>query len=327
MDKERSRVEDTSFLPRSATVGLVLCMCSFFSILLTLLWHFLPDTFFPFSKTSIIGFSLITLSRMLLCLLLPVIFFKYKFRIPEVKILGQNPGLGAILLSFLIGCPASVMMVSIHNLLGRYFLAKGMPLAQPAFSFISEDTSTESRLLVFAVAFLIPVLLQELFFRGLFFSVFPRKMAGYQRILLTALIFALFMQSPIDFLPFFLLGVLLGYIRQATNNIFCPIITQSAMLLTYVLFSHLLPVLDLTAVSDAADLNISSQYAAIAAPVIGLLAFLPVLAQFRRISRDTAQFSLQTPEETTVGLREHFGWSFWLGLLFFAASWVLLLGI
>jgi membrane protease YdiL (CAAX protease family) len=320
-------MEDASFLPKSVTIGLVFGVCAFFSTLLTLLWLFLPATALPFSKTSLIGFSMITLLRMLLCLLLPFVLFSYLYRIPEEKILGQNPGLGAVLLSFLIGCPVTLMMVSAHNLLGRFFLTQGIAIAPSAFSFVSEDHSSESRLLVFVITFLLPVLLQELYFRGLLFSVFPRKIAGYQRILFTAFFFALFIQSPIDFVPIFLLGVLLGYIRQATNSLLCPILVQCGMLLTYVLFSRLLPVLDLTALRSAVDLDLSSQYSAIAAPLISLLAFLPLLAQIRRTSKDAEAYAQQAADDSAVRLHEQFGWSFWLGLLFFAASWVLLLGI
>jgi len=330
MDKDNANPDEIPLLPKTCTIGLIVCVCAFFSTVLTLVWLLVPASAFPFSKTSVIGYTVITLSRLILCLLLPVIVFTKMFRIPETKILGTNPGMGAFLLSLLIGCPASLMFVSLHNLLLRLFLVKGLSLAQPAFSFVSDDASIESRMLVFAVVFLIPILLQELFFRGLLFSAFPRGMAGYQRILLSAFFFSIFLLSPVDFIPFFLLGILLGYIRHATNNILCPIITQSAMLATYFLFARILPYTDLSEAGNSIHLqnsNLTSEYTAITALVISLLAFVPVMAQIRMIAGDNVPDADLSEDDSAGSIREQFGWSFWLGLLFFAASWVLLLGI
>ena len=327
MNRESDRTEEPSKQPAPLTVGLVFGMTSFGSMLISIPWILLPDTFFPFSKVSVIGFSIVSLVRLLLCLLVPLVFFTYTHRMQEERLLGQNPGGGAILLSFLIGSPTALIMVAAHNLIGRFFLVRDFEIAGPAFSFVSEDTSRSVRLLLFFVAFLLPVLLQELYFRGLLYSLLPRKTAGYQRILLTAFLFAVFMLSPVDFVPFFFLGILLGYLRQATNSIICPIVTQIAMLITYTIFSRMLPIQDMSSLDAAVDLDLSFQYPAIAALLISLLAFLPLLAQIRRTSKDAEPFASQPPDAVTVRLREHFGWSFWLGLLFFAAVWVLLLRI
>jgi len=175
MDKDNANPDEIPLLPKTCTIGLIVCVCAFFSTVLTLVWLLVPASAFPFSKTSVIGYTVINLSRLILCLLLPVIVFTKMFRIPETKILGTNPGMGAFLLSLLIGCPASLMFVSLHNLLLRLFLVKGLSLAQPAFSFVSDDASIESRMLVFAVVFLIPILLQELFFRGFYGRCIIRK--------------------------------------------------------------------------------------------------------------------------------------------------------
>ena len=320
--------EQDSLQKPAATIGAVVLFCAAFSTAVTLIWMFLPDSILPFAKTSLIGFSVISLVRLFLSLLLPILFFSIRYRIQDTLIMGRYPGIGAALLSFLIGCPASLILVAIHNLLIRFFVSKGITLTLPSFFFASEDVSIESRLLALAAAFLIPVLLQELFFRGLLFSVWPRGHAVFLKILLSGFLFAVFMQSPVDFVPFFLLGALLAYVRQATDNFLCPVITQIAMLVTYRLFSSLLPFTDYITVNISRDPDPVSIYTAAAALVMSLLAFLPVLTQLRRISYDAAQIAqYQEKEEVTSDLRGQFGWSFGLGLILFAANWVILLGI
>lgn len=318
--------ESESLLPARATVGGIVLACGAFSTLLSLVWMYLPDTVLPFAKTSLIGFSAVTLLRLFLSLLVPVIFFAARYHIEDTRLIGRNPGLGALLLSFLAGAPATLILVALHNLIVRYLTAQGITIVLPAFFYASKDMSAESQLLALASAFLIPVIMQELFFRGLFFSVWPRYTAVLPKILLSAILFALFMQNPVDFIPLLLLGILLGYIRHATNNFLCPVITQISMLLTYFAFSGLLPYLDYVSSMNTYEPDMVSLYTATAAIVMSLLALLPVLAQIRRMSVDAA--ALETGEDNEdSGLRGQFGWSFGLGLVLFATSWVLLLKI
>ena len=319
--------QDSSQLP-AATIGTVVLSCAAFNTAVTLIWMFLPDSILPFAQTSLIGFSVITLVRLFLCLLLPILFFSVRYRIQDTHILGRYPGIGAALLSFLIGCPAALILVAIHNLLIRFFVSKGIALALPSFFYSSADISIESRLLAFGAAFLIPVLLQELFFRGLFFSVWPRGHAVFPKLLLSGLLFAVFMQNPVDFIPLFFLGVLLAYVRQTTDNFLCPVITQIAMLVTYRLFSPLLPFTDYITANISSDPDPVSLYTAAAALTMSLLAFLPVLAQLRRISHEAAQMEqYQEKKAANADMHGQFGWSFGLGLILFAANWVILLGI
>lgn len=325
-DQEQGNKQESVPSP-VATIGNIVLFCAAFSTIITLIWKFMPDTILPFAKTSLIGFSVITLARLFLSLLLPIAFFVFRYHIEDTRILGRNPGIGAVILSFLIGCPSALILVSMHNLLVRFFIAKAIPLTLPDFFYASEDISTESRLLALAAAFIIPVLLQELFFRGLLFSVWPRSSAAFPKILLSGLFFAVYLQNPVDFIPLFLLGILLAYVRHATDHFLCPVITQISMLVTYWVFSSLLPYLDYITVSITGDLDSTSLYTAIAALVMSLLAFLPVLSQLRRMSRDAAKIARPQDETAAESLHGQFGWSFGLGLILFATSWVLLLGI
>ena len=319
--------EEKSYLSSTATIGDTVLFCAAFSTVISLIWKFLPDTILPFAKTSLIGFSVITLVRLFFSLLLPVMYFSFRFQIKDIRIMGRNPGIGAVILSFLIGCPTVLILVAMHNLLIRFFVSKGISLLLPAFFFASDDVSIESRLLVLAAAFVIPVLLQELFFRGLLFAVWPRSTAVLPKVLVSGLLFALFMQNPVDFIPLFVLGIILAYVRQVTDNFVCPVITLISMLVTYYMFSSLLPYLDYITVSVTTDPDSVSLYSAIAALVMSLLAFLPVLSQLRRMSHDTIRIAQIDKETGKESMRGQFGWTFGLGLILFATSWVLLLGI
>ena len=319
--------EQKSYQSSAAAIGDTVLFCAAFSTVISLIWKFLPDTILPFAKTSLIGFSLITLVRLFLSLLLPVMYFSFRYQIKDARIMGRNPGIGAVILSFLIGCPTVLILVASHNLLIRFFVSKGIALLLPAFVYSSEDISIESRLLVLASAFVIPVLLQELFFRGLLFSVWPRSTAVLPKVLVSGLLFALFMQNPVDFIPLLFLGILLAYIRQVTDNFLCPVITQISMLITYYVFSTLLPYLDYVTVNVTADPDSVSLYTAISALVMSLLAFLPMLSQLRRMSRDTDRIAQIDKNPDKESMRGQFGWTFGLGLILFATSWVLLLGI
>lgn len=316
-----------AMLSHSPALGPALLVMAFLNAVFTLVWIYLPDGVLPFSKTSLIGYSAITVARLLLTLLVPAIFFTYWYRLPDKRILGTYPGVGAFLFSLLIGVPASLIAVAVHNLMTRFFVLNGITFAAPIFSFVTEDTSAESRILMYGVVFLIPILTQEIFFRGFLFSVWPRPQGTLVKITLSALLFALFMQYPEEFFLFFVLGLLLGYIRHATDNILCPILTQLSMVLTYSLFSRFLPWLDRTQIRNAADLDKVSLYAAIAVLTINLFTFLPVLSNFRRISRDTDTYTKDPDSEQTVPIKGTVGWSFVISLILLAAVWVIQLGI
>lgn len=314
-------------LSHTPALGPALLVLAFLNAVFTLVWIYLPEGVLPFSKTSLIGYSVITISRLFLTLLVPVIFFTYWYRLPDRRILGTYPGVGAFLFSFLIGIPASVILVAAHNLMTRFFVIKGISFASPAFSFVTEDTSSESKILMYGVVFLIPILAQEIFFRGFLFSVWPRSQGTLVKITLSALLFALFMQYPEEFLLFFVLGLLLGYIRHSTDNILCPILTQISMVVTYCLFSRFLPWLDRAQIRSAADLDKVSLYTAVAVLTINLFTFLPVLSNFRRISRDTDSYTNDPDSGDTVPMKGTVGWSFVISLILLAVVWVILLGI
>lgn len=70
-------------LSHTPAIGPALLVLAFLNAGFTLGWMYLPDGILPFSKTSLIGYSVITISRLFLALLLPSIFFTGWYRLPD----------------------------------------------------------------------------------------------------------------------------------------------------------------------------------------------------------------------------------------------------
>ena len=141
------------------------------------------------------------------------------------------------------------------------------------------------------------------------------------------MLFAIYTLNPVDFLAVFLLGVLLGYIRHSLDNVFCAILTRLSMAGSYLLFRSLLPLIDTAAVRTEADLDSASLYIALTALIMGTLIMVPILSQIRRISGYLRLENIDKPQREEGRIRDHIGWAFWMGLLFFSGIWAMILGI
>lgn len=326
----RSRLSQfTSLLsiPSKPTVGFVFGACALLSTVLLLIWYVIPDSILAFSKTSLIGFSIINVCRLLICLLFPFVFIVSRYKIPEKRLFGMNPGIGAYIISLLAGFPAMLLFVSIHNLTSRFLLINNIFPPAPAIFFVSEDQSTEAILLSLIVGALLPILLQELYFRGLLYGILPGQLSGFRGNVWIAMLFAVYMLSPVDFLGYFLLGLLLGYIRSSTDNLFCPMLTQVSMVGCLYAFRTLLPYLNTSEIRSHIDIDPTLLYISVTSIVMGSLCLFPILTQLRRIADFLRMEKIDDPPKEPSPIRQHIGWSFWLGLLFFAGVWVLTIGI
>lgn len=314
-------------IPAKPTIGFVFGACALLSTVLLLAWYVIPDSVLTFSKTSLIGFSIISVCRLLICLLFPFVFIVSRYKIPEKRLFGINPGIGAYIISLLAGFPAMLLFVSIHNLASRFLLINNIFPPPPAIFFVSSDRSTEAILLSLIVGALLPILLQELYFRGLLFGVLPGQLAGFRGNVWISLLFAIYMLSPVDFFGYFLLGLLLGYIRTSTDNLFCPMLTQVSMVGFIYAFRSLLPYLNTSEIRSHIDIDPTLLYISITSIIMGSLCLFPIMTQFRRIADFLRMEKIDDPPKERTPIREHIGWAFWLGLLFFAGIWVLTLGI
>lgn len=68
---------------------------------------------------------------------------------------------------------------------------------------------------------------EELIFRGVIFSGFQKNYSPFWAIFLSALLFALFHLNPWQLGPTFLLGCLLGLVRQRTGSLLAAIFTHA----------------------------------------------------------------------------------------------------
>ncbi len=302
-------------------------LCALASTFVSFIWICMPDSTFSFSKTSLLGFFVISIFRVVLCLILPIVYVAFYADTHEKEIVGTNPGIGVFLMCLLLGCPAGILFVSTHNLSAYFFLSQKITVASPAYNYVSQDSSKLALVLLVLMAYVIPIIAQELFFRGVFWEIFQAKTNTRAQNVLAALFFSAYMLSPVDFLAFFLLGLVLGVVRRATNNVFCPILTQFGMLLTYFLSKEMLPYLDLTSVSSLIDLDTTVLYASLSALLISLLSFFPVFSQIQRCGEKPTSLSLPHEKAPSLTKLAVFSWPLALGLLLFAAQWVLLLDL
>lgn len=317
------------YLPISEkpTVGFVFGTCALAETVLILLWQLIPQSVLIWSKTSLIGFSIITVCRLMIALLLPIVFFISRYSLEDKRVYGMNPGFGAIIHSILAGFPAMLLFVALHNLSARFIILRGIPVPQPAIFCTTLDASNEATLLFILVGAVLPILLEELFFRGVLASVLPASLYNAKGYVWISFLFAVYMLNPIDFIAFFLLGILLGYIRHNLDNAFCGVLTRLSMVGSYLLFRSLMPYLDTSVIRTEADIDSTVLYTAMTALIMGALILAPILSQIRRIAGYLKMERMDEAPREESPITSHIGWSYWLGLLFFAGLWVLTLGI
>ena len=94
------------------------------------------------------------------------------------------------------------------------------------------------------------------------------------------------------------------------------------------LFTNILPPLDWMHISGSSDLDPTVPYGAVAALVICIIAFLPIIAELRATRKESLMHGVveepSKDEPFTIAIR---GMSFPIALLLLAACWVLLLGV
>ncbi|MBN1775128.1 MAG: CPBP family intramembrane metalloprotease [Clostridiales bacterium] len=314
-------------IPEKPTVGFVFGTCALAEVVLILLWQFIPQSVLVWSKTSLIGFSIITVCRLMVSLLLPLVFFISRYSMEDRRVYGINPGFGAIIHSILAGFPAMLLFVAIHNLSARFIILRGIPVPRPAIYCTLLDGSKEATALFFIIGAVLPILLEELFFRGLLNAVLPVSLHNARGYIWIAFLFAVYMLNPVDFIAFFLLGILLGFIRHNLDNVFCCILTRLSIVGSYLLFRSLMPYLDTSVIRTEADIDPTVLYIALTALIMGTLILIPILSQIRLIAGYLRMERMDETPGEDVPIRSHIGWSYWLGLLFFAGLWVLILEI
>ncbi|MCK5772339.1 MAG: CPBP family intramembrane metalloprotease [Thermoplasmata archaeon] len=96
----------------------------------------------------------------------------------------------------------------------------------PVSTIMSGAVGPQIGALIISVSLLAP-LSEEIFFRGYLFGALEKKLGGNPAILITAVIFGLAHFNLVLFIPIFLMGLVLGWMRERTGSILPSILVHS----------------------------------------------------------------------------------------------------
>jgi hypothetical protein len=104
-----------------------------------------------------------------------------------------------------------------------------------------EDMLNQGVLSVLLVAVIAP-LTEEIVFRGVIVKQFLRRLPAPRAIVLSAIVFSFAHMDPLQMLPSFGMGILLGWLYYQTENLWtCILVNSSDSLVTYFAYHHRLP--------------------------------------------------------------------------------------
>jgi membrane protease YdiL (CAAX protease family) len=316
-----------SLFSREPSIGSAFSISALLLLLFYLVMTYLPDSAWIVDKTSLIGFSVISSLFYLLVFLVPIVIFVYYQHIPDKKILGTNPGIGIFLLSALAGIPFAVMLTALQNLFVYYLVINEITFPSSPFVYQTVDTSSEAQALAFIVSILIPIFMEELLFRGFFFSAWPEKSFSIPKILISAILFTAFSLRPETAVTTFILGLLLGFIRQFSGNTLCCVLTRLSAVVSVFVFSRFLPVLQLSGIRGKAEFDRTILYTSVVAFIICFMVSIPVLSQIFVSGREGILLRHENEPEADVsflkGLDPVF---FFCCILLVSCAWIFLVG-
>lgn len=86
---------------------------------------------------------------------------------------------------------------------------------------------------------ILPGICEELLFRGMIFQGLKERFSSLQSIFLSAILFALIHQSVMQFIYPFILGCILAFVMEKTNNLLYPILIHTFNNFTTIIISYL----------------------------------------------------------------------------------------
>ena len=305
-------------------LGIVLAGAFGLSFLLQMVWTELPEEKLFFSKTSLIGFSLITLFRLLALLLVYVLVTEH-YKIGAHHTWGRNPGVGGFFLAFMVGVPAMMISVGIHNLFIYMELKMENPIPSQLYYYVTEEGSIYGLILMLIMVVVFPVLIEELFFRGLVFAVIPDK--WWLRITIPAVLSTLFAVNRLELPSLLVIGLLCSCVRYFTDNALCSCLTRFGFFCTKILLSRFIPNQEPTAVQNAMDYDRMVIYSSVMGVVLGLVMMMVLFRQLRllRYLQKNEDMRCETEEgkPLAIPLQEHFHIDFVIGVAFLALCWIM----
>ncbi len=305
-------------------LGIVMAGAFGLSFLLQMIWAELPEEKLFFSKTSLIGFSLITLFRLLALLLVYVLVTEH-YKIGPHHTWGRNPGLGGYFLAFMVGAPVMMVSVGVHNLFIYMQLKMENPIPPQLYYYVTEEGSVYGLILKVIMVVVLPVLIEELFFRGLVYAVIPDK--WWLRISIPAILSTLFAVNRLELPVLLITGLLCSCVRYFTDNAICSCLTRFGFFCVRILLSKYLPTQDPAAVQNAMDYDRMTIYASIIGIVLGLVMIMVLLRQLRLLrylqKNEDMRCGTEEGKPLSIPLREHFHIDFVLGIAFLALCWIM----
>lgn len=258
------------------SAGTVLLLHAVLSVIFQVTWVSLPDKTFGVVKNGMIGYVSAALLMQGICILVPALFVIFWFNIPTKLSVGVSNGFGGgLIMSASIGVPAAVVFVGINNGF-VYFLSRlefVLPPSTIPKSGVIQGPNTF--ILILLIGVLLPGIIEELMFRGLILGSMQSQGGRYSAIFFSALAFAIFHADPLFILAPFLAGLLLGFIRTKTGNIYSTILTHSVMNLTIILMTPLLPKITPDYISTMTSNSVL--YASLISACIASVALIPMI--------------------------------------------------
>lgn len=263
----------------------------------------------PFSSTSLIGCSVITLMIVMLAFVAP------SFLLAEhgkLFITGKYTGVGALILSFLSGAPLYLIKASFHNLTVAAWLKGGGSVVFPAVFYQFDQVSGSTLLLEILIDTVIPAFGFSLFFLGAVWQGFSEDNKRWAFIIIPVL-FALFSYDFLDIPGILVIGWWLCMVRSKAENIYGPILALIGSRITGILIDSVVSEVDLTTIRVYSDLPNTIYYSSVPAifvAVILLAFFRKTLGEFHfAYSADIYGDDEKTEEKDGVQAE-----SFWTGI-------------
>ena len=305
-------------------IGILLTGAFGLSFILQMVWTEIPDEKLFFSKTSLIGYSLITLFR-LLALLLVFVLCTEHYKIQDHHTWGRSPGLGGFFIAFLVGVPAMMISVGVHNLFIYAVLKMENPIPSQFYYYVTEEKSIYGLLLLLIMVVIFPVLIEELFFRGLVYAVLPDR--WWIRILIPAFLSTLFAVDRLEFLPLLVIGLMCSCVRYFTDNTLCSCLTRIGYFCTRILLSSFLPTQDPNTVQNALDYNRMTFYSSIIGIVLGIVMMMVLIRQLRLLrylqKNEDMRCNSEEGKPISIPLKEHFHVDFVIGAACLLLCWLM----
>lgn len=310
-------------LPKYPDLGLLLMTAFGSSLLIQTLWQSIPDDRLFFSKTSLIGYSVVTLVRLMMLLLIFVLVSEH-FKIQEHHLWGRNPGLGAFFMSFLVGFPAMLLGTSLHNLFIFLELQLENPIPSRLYYFVTTESSVMGLALIFIISVLLPLIVEELFFRGLVFSVLPDK--WWVRIPVPALLSAFFATNHLDLIVCLIVGICASAVRYYSGNVLCSCAMRLGIFCATKLLSNVISSQDPASVQNTIDYSRTVLYASYISLVIGIVMMLVLFRQlryYRYLQRNEDEHcNTEEAKPLAIPLWHHFRIGFFFGIAFLVLCWI-----